>query len=365
MSEEKELEKKYTRQEQEPATKEITEIAPGILRSQLPVELPGLGHVNCYLLEDEKGLAIVDPGLPGPKSFEDLNERLKLAGYGIENVHTIIVTHSHFDHFGGAERVREETGAEIVTHKNFRVMWAGKETKEMIGGAEDEGAESEGGEDEETQNAKTPWGTTREFPGSKEDRNRWREMGREEREQWFRTPEPTIHLVDSQIIKLARREWVAVHTPGHTADHLCLYDPEHGVMLSGDHVLPTITPHIAGMAESHDPLADFFDSLKRMGDFKDAKVALPAHGHPFENLVGRSNDIIAHHKERLDVIRKSAEELGDGTVVDYMERLFKPRSWGMMAESETFSHLKHLEKLGEVAEGEKEGLTTFRLIDSG
>jgi hypothetical protein len=36
------------RQEAEPATTEITEVAPNILRSQLPIMLPGLGHVNCY-----------------------------------------------------------------------------------------------------------------------------------------------------------------------------------------------------------------------------------------------------------------------------------------------------------------------------
>ena len=60
------------RQEQEPAGTEITEMAPGILRSQLPISLPGLGHVNCYFLEDERGVAIVDPGLPGPQSWRAL-----------------------------------------------------------------------------------------------------------------------------------------------------------------------------------------------------------------------------------------------------------------------------------------------------
>ena len=47
-------------------------MAPGILRSQLPISLPGLGHVNCYFLEDERGVAIVDPGLPGPQSWRAL-----------------------------------------------------------------------------------------------------------------------------------------------------------------------------------------------------------------------------------------------------------------------------------------------------
>ncbi len=362
-------EKKYRRQEQEPATEAITEIAPCVLRSELPVELPGLGHVNCYLLEDENGLAIVDPGLPGPRSFEYLVKRLELADYKVSDVHTVIVTHSHFDHFGGAERMREESGAEIVTHENFRVLWQGEEATENLGGAEDAGGDS-ANEDDETANipfwpkpgSKTPWGTDRQLPGSKEDLERWKAMGKQE-QQWFRTPKPTAHVTDKQIVKLARREWMAIHTPGHTADHLCLYDPEYGLMLSGDHVLPTITPHIAGMSESPDPMADFFSSLERMSDFSDVKIVLPAHGHPFENLVERSNDIIEHHEQRLDTIKSSAAELTEGTVVDYMERLFKPRSWGTMAESETYAHLKHLEQKGEIIEGEKEGLKTFRLKD--
>ena len=58
------------KQEQLPATDGVTEVAPGILRLQLPIAMPGLGHVNCYILEDERGVAVVDPGLPGPDVVE-------------------------------------------------------------------------------------------------------------------------------------------------------------------------------------------------------------------------------------------------------------------------------------------------------
>ena len=53
------------KQEQETASEDISEVAAGVLRAQLPVNLPGLGHVNCYILEDEDGIAVIDPGLPG------------------------------------------------------------------------------------------------------------------------------------------------------------------------------------------------------------------------------------------------------------------------------------------------------------
>ena len=77
---------------------------------QLPISMPGLGHVNTYALEDERGFALVDPGLPGPESWEALMQRLATAGIPLQRVHTTIVTHSHPDHFGGADQLAEEAG---------------------------------------------------------------------------------------------------------------------------------------------------------------------------------------------------------------------------------------------------------------
>ena len=72
------------------------------------------------------------------------------------------------------------------------------------------------------------------------------------------TPRPTRRVADADVLELGGREWVSVHTPGHTEDHLCLWDPNDGVMISGDHVLPTITPHISGLSENPDPSGPVF-----------------------------------------------------------------------------------------------------------
>ncbi|MCB1262168.1 MAG: MBL fold metallo-hydrolase, partial [Acidimicrobiales bacterium] len=90
-----------------------------------------------------------------------------------------------------------------------------------------------------------------------------------------------------------------LYTPGHTADHLCLFDPTEGVLLAGDHVLPTITPHISGMIEG-DPLARYVESLDRIASFDDIRLVLPAHGQPFTRLVARVGEIKAHHDDRLE-----------------------------------------------------------------
>ena len=93
------------RQEQEPAREEVTEVAPDVLRMQLPIRMPGLGHVNMYALIDRDGAAVVDPGLPGAATWRTIQQRLGQADLRVRDVHTVVVTHSHPDHFGGAARL--------------------------------------------------------------------------------------------------------------------------------------------------------------------------------------------------------------------------------------------------------------------
>ena len=354
----------YTRQEQEPASAEVTEEAPGVLRLQLPVSMPGLGHVNCYALLDGDGAALVDPGLPGDESWSALCDRLRQAGIPLERVHTTIVTHSHPDHYGGSHQLREETGAELLAHAAFTASPAADDANadidlELLELDSDDLVELWKGKLHDR--GSTPWGTRREPPPDEAIRLFIQSniAGGAPR---FRVPEPTIRVADGDGVRLAGREWFAVHTPGHTTDHLCLWDPAEGVLLSGDHVLPTITPHIAGPTELDDPLAAFFESLARVGAFEGVNVCLPAHGHPFADLRGRTASIRSHHIDRLDVLRVAGAELGNAPVEAYMKELFTARAWGDMAASETFAHLEHLRVIGEADSGrDGDGLLRYRL----
>jgi len=348
-----------TREEQLPPEDGIVELAPNVRRLQLPMSMPGLGHVNCYILDDAKGAALVDPGLPGPQNWRALMDGLQQAEVPPERVHSIVITHSHPDHFGAAGRFAEQYGADIVTHRNFRLWWdLDEEDDEPL-----ENVSAAGENDEINQTmyddplfsgrrqgpgAPTPWGGER-FKMPWHRRLGYFFMRQGWGGRWFATPTPTKRVENADHISLARREWVAVHTPGHTTDHLCLFDPEEGMMICGDHVLPTITPHISGFGTARDPLKDFFESLDRVGDFSGVKLALPAHGNPFTDLPGRVEDIKRHHVERLDILREASDKLGHAPVEGYMRELFKERAWGPMAESETFAHLEHLRHMGEAA----------------
>ena len=89
-------------------------------------------------------------------------------------------------------------------------------------------------------------------------------------------------------------------TPGHTPGHLCFHVPEHRMLLSGDHVLPSITPHISISRRDRggDPLGDFLDSLAKVARL-DADEVLPAHRHRFGDLGQRVEEITRHHHDHL------------------------------------------------------------------
>ena len=134
-------------------------------------------------------------------------------------------------------------------------------------------------------------------------------------------------------------------------------------MISGDHILPTITPHISGLGATADPLADFFRSLDRMQTFDGVGTVLPAHGLEFDDLKGRAESIKTHHHERLDTLRTAGENMARGSVEDYMKVLFQPRSWGSMAESETFAHLEHLRLLKQASVSTNGDELRYQILD--
>ena len=57
-------------------------------------------------------------------TWNAIQDRLKQAQLKVKDVHTVIVTHSHPDHFGGSDQLAEEAGADVLTHESFRSLVA-------------------------------------------------------------------------------------------------------------------------------------------------------------------------------------------------------------------------------------------------
>ncbi len=296
------------KQEKEDASEEVVEVAPGIRRLQLPIDFTGLGHVNCYALEDARGVTLVDPGLPGEESWRALQARLATAEVPLARVHTVVVTHSHPDHFGSAGLLAQETGADIVAFERFRTVFDPAETDESELEARDSVAEVDAPPTMRLSRP-SPWGGENLGPPPERVaamRERAAEMFR-----WLKVPLRTVRVADGQRITLGGRSWRGIFTPGHTDDHLCLYDEGSGVLLAGDQVLPTITPHISGVLPD-DSLGRYVDSLDGLASLPDVSLVPPAHGHPFTDLSRRVKEIKVHHEERLAELPGDRRRAGVG-----------------------------------------------------
>ena len=149
--------------------------------------------------------------------------------------------------------------------------------------------------------------------------------------------------------------------PGHTLDHLCLYDPEHGILLSGDHVLPSITPHVSGVGQrrrrapqSTSPTLDLVADARR-------RAARPARARPSvrRRARARRGDQGAPPGAHGAARATASVALGPASVQQLSHELFPKKHWGVMAESETFAHLEHLVARGQAERCDDDGTLIY------
>ena len=114
--------------------------------------------------------------------------------------------------------------------------------------------------------------------------------------------EPDVLFEDQKEIDLRGWNLRTIWTPGHSPGHVCFYSEDRRLLLSGDHVLPRITPNISVHAQQFpNPLGDYLESLAKVRDLGTDEV-LPAHEYRFADLESRIDEITAHHADRLEEI---------------------------------------------------------------
>jgi len=237
-------------------------VAPGIrriiARNPGPFTFRGTG---TYVV-GEGEVAVIDPGPDLPEHVEAL--LMDLAG---EEVTHILVTHTHRDHSPAAAAVKAATGAPTYGFGPH------------AGGRRGEAGVEEGGD-------------------------------------WDFTPD----IVVKDGGEIAGRGWrfEAVHTPGHTSNHLCFALPDQGILFSGDHVMGWSTSVIA---PPDGDMAAYMNSLDKLLPRRDA-VYWPTHGPAITEPKEHIRAFIAHRREReagiVDCLRG-----GVGRVDAMVERLYR------------------------------------------
>jgi glyoxylase-like metal-dependent hydrolase (beta-lactamase superfamily II) len=324
----------------------------------VPVTIPDnpLRYTLAYLLLSDTGAVVVDPGWDHERGWEDLMAGFAAAGLPAGSVTGIVVTHVHLDHHGLSRRLSEASGAPIAMHA-----------------AEVDALPSRIREATESDAMQT-WLARCGAPADvMADFN----SDLAEMLGVFRLAEPDVLLNDGDTLDLPGRRVRVVWTPGHTPGHICLHDADHDVLLTGDHLLPRISPNIGLTPGSKDsPLASYLDSLRALGGY-DSAEALPAHEYRFRGIAGRAGTLIEHHdvraREVLDVIAASDY----ATVWDVTTKLTWSRGWdqinGFMRRAalfETAAHIQYLEQEGRLAiragaPGEADRLEVLPVIPPG
>jgi len=268
------------------------EIVPGIHQLKLPVPVPSaqLADVNAYLIEGEKGCILVDTGWNTRQTFAALEEQLREIGVGFEDISQIIITHFHPDHYGLAGKLKELSRAKIALHQIERDFIRSRyismdsllaETADLL-----------------------------HLHGVPQEELPRLQKASLEVVKYVSSISPEITLHGGERIPLGSFNFEVVWTPGHSPGHVCLYEPKQKVLLSGDHLLPTIFPNVGLHPQSgENPLGDYLHSLQVVEQLE-VDLVLPAHEHVFTGLKQRIKELYRHHEDRkaaiINVLREGA-----------------------------------------------------------
>ena len=302
--------------------------AEGITRLPLPVGLNGIETVNAYVLADGRHVTLVDCGVwradPADDGLGLLRQGLRTAGYELEDVSRIVITHAHIDHYGLAGRLMELTGAELWMHaltdldcekyKHPDTAVARRRDTYLDHGLPPE-----------------------DLPAVAHGLRDWLPY-------LYSVVEATTRLQGGEKIPIGGEDWEVVYTPGHSTGHICLWSPGSEVVLSGDHLLPGVTPPVTfERGFDADPLRSYLDSLRRIEALRPARV-LPGHGSPFSDVQSRIEGILRNKMRRLRAIREAIED-GPKTVVEIADRVFTRvmlKHQRNFALAETLAHVAYL-----------------------
>jgi glyoxylase-like metal-dependent hydrolase (beta-lactamase superfamily II) len=299
----------------------------------VPIPDNPLRYVLCYLIEHSGGVVMVDPGWNHPDSWQALAAGLQTCEIPMSAVTAVVITHVHPDHHGLSGTVREACGAWIGMHEREDAQLARM----------NEAAATDGRQQQ--------WEQYQRWCGAPERHISDLSAARSMRPRAMVRADRTI--AHGELIGVPGLRLRAVFTPGHSPGHLCLHDEERDLLLTGDHVLPRITPNVSAYDAESRPLAEYLRSLDALRGMQPSEV-LPAHEYRFTDLDGRLAALAGHHAQRLKEVEQVLAAALDGlTTWQVAERVTWSRGWDQLsgfprqaALGEVMAHLRHLQASG-------------------
>lgn len=330
-----------------PSGQDVSGFVKGIREDILHIDIPiahALKNFNIYLFQGKEP-ALIDTGPYHPLLEDVIVAALRQAG--MDELAHIYLTHSHIDHFGMAARLRHMTGARVAAHRYERPRI------ERVG-------ECLSKEYECYASMSPSMGFPQDIAQAIFSlANVWIDLSE---------PCPIdLRLGGGETLRAGDRELEVIHTPGHTAGHLCFYELEEGLLFSGDHLMRTITPN----PELYCPprrgnitgLPEFLDSLRLLEAYE-VTHAYPGHGRPVRKVHKRVEMNLIHHRRRLEKTEEAVNK-GCRTVWEVALRLFPqvkdepPQIDHFLALKEALGHLLILEDQGAVRRSDEGDLWIY------
>ena len=328
-----------------PPPGEIREVAPGVgwLRMPLPF---ALNHINLWVLRDDQGLTLVDCGI-NTDATRALWQTLfdgPLAGLPVRQ---LICTHFHPDHIGLAGWLADRCRVKLsITPLEWAAARRAREA-----------------DPEDERRALTAVcdraGLSDIRAGEAPSRNSYASGVAP-------LPQDAVMLDAAATVFAANTTWRIVIGRGHAPELAALYAPALKVLISGDQVLPGISPNVSvhPYARDDNPLRAFIDSLADFRALPEDTLVLPSHKLPFTGLQRRVDELIAHHHDRLEDARRACAE--GATAAFVMTKLFPRKLDGhqtIFALGETLAHLNFLIARGEIRrEHGADGRDSYRTV---
>lgn len=271
-----------------------------IEKIQLPVPFPP-GVTNCYFIPDSTP-TLIDTGINTPEALRSLQDGLKRFGAGISGIRRIILTHGHSDHAGSVGAVAAASNAPVFVHYRDR-HWA-------LAGSEEVSGENEGLFRGFFKEAGVPEEIAEKFTAGMLSRFR----------KHFSPVSGMELLKGSELFSFDHFQLKVIHTPGHTAGSICLFDDTNGTLLSGDSLIEGVTPYICAElknladGERYYGLEQYERSLELLRSLP-VRLVLPGHGAPFSShrkLIARVLRDRGKRRKRIREILVAKKQQGAG-----------------------------------------------------
>ncbi len=314
-----------------PSPGQAVPVAPGIFWLRMPLPF-ALDHVNLWLIEDGDGWALVDTGLPDRKTRE-LWEGILTGPMAGRAPSRLVVTHFHPDHLGLAAWLGRRFG---LTMEATLAEWLYGRMLSLDSGE---------GFIEASRAFYRAAGFDDKLMAVMVDRGN--AYGKRVRE----TPPALRRLQRGEEILIGGRRWRVMVGRGHSPEHACLWCEELEVLISGDQILPSISPNVSVWPNEPqaNPLHEFLDSLQTFRVLPDGALVLPSHGLPFRGLHARIDALEHHHDERLS---RTLEACGTPlSAYDLLQVLFRREldtHQLFFALGESLAHLHYLLHRGDL-----------------